>query len=100
MRGPPTGDDRADAPPTDQPAVLVMVVAPIGQDRIRAAARPTDPAADRWNTVQQREELGDVVGVAASERDRQRDAGRVRQDVMLAARTAAINWARPVLEPP
>jgi hypothetical protein len=95
MWGAPAGDERADTSPTDQPTIPVMVIAPIGQDRIRAAARPTDPAADGWDGIQQREKLGDVIGVAAGERDRQRDAGRVGQDVMLAPGTATINGARP-----
>jgi hypothetical protein len=33
--------------------------------------------------VQQRDELGDVVAVAAGQRDRQRDAGRVDQQMVL-----------------
>jgi len=40
-----TGDDRLDASLPDEAAVLVVVVAAVGDQRSRSAARPADPAA-------------------------------------------------------
>jgi hypothetical protein len=51
----------------DQPAVLVVVVAAVGDHRVRASARPSNTASHRRHPVEQLEELGDVVAVAAGQ---------------------------------
>lgn len=44
-----------------QTAVLVVVVATVGQQSVRPSARSADPARDGRNLVEQRQELGDVL---------------------------------------
>jgi hypothetical protein len=44
-------DDRLDSAFPDEPAVLVVVVAAVGDQRPRPAARPADAAADIWYAV-------------------------------------------------
>lgn len=63
-----SGDPRLDAALPQQAAVLVEVVASIGVQA--AGASPKSPI--RWDGVQQRQELGDVVSVPAGERDGER----------------------------
>lgn len=78
-------DDRLDVASPEQAAVLVEVIAAVGQDDVGLLARAPDLASD-WASVQrveQRHELGDVVAVAAGQRDGQRDARRVDEQVVL-----------------
>src|SRR5829696_5748377 len=65
--GATAGDDRGDAALTQQLAVLVVVIAAVGVDLAGASSRPAAPAADRWDRVQERHQLGDVVAVAAGQ---------------------------------
>lgn len=74
-------------------AVLVVVVAAIGGDPLGPSAWPADLAAHRWYALDERHELGDVVAVAAGERPGERDAAAVYEQVVLAARAAAVNGA-------
>jgi hypothetical protein len=91
--GLPTGDHRLDAPLPDEAPVLVMVVAPVGDQRPRSTSWPADAAADRRHPVEQFEQLGDVVAVAAGERPGERSALAVYEQVVLATCSAAINRA-------
>jgi hypothetical protein len=79
------GDQRLDAALPDEAAVLVVVVAAVGDQRSRSASWPADAAADRRYPVEQLEELRDAVAVAAGERPGQRDAAAVYEQVVLAA---------------
>jgi hypothetical protein len=88
-----TGDDRLDASLPDEAAVLVVVVAAVGDQRSRSAARPADPA-------EQLEQLGDVVAVASGERPGERDAAAVYEEMVLAAQAAAVDRAGAGLEAP
>ena len=73
----PASDDRLDAALPDQAAVLVVVVAAVGDQRARPPSRPAEPTADGRYPVEQFEQLGDVVAVAAGERPGQRQAAAV-----------------------
>ena len=90
------GDDRFDAALPDQAAVLVVIVAAVGEQRARSAARPSDPSPHGRHAVEQLDQLGDVVAVAAGERPGEWDAAAVYEEVMLAAVSAAIDgaWTR------
>jgi hypothetical protein len=77
-----------------------MVVAAIRDDHSWSPARPTDTTGNRWDGVEQRQELGDVVAVAAGQRDRQGYAGGVGEDVVLAPCPTPVNRAWPHLCPP
>jgi hypothetical protein len=54
-----------------------VVVAAVGDQHLRSASRAADAAADGRHSVEQLEQLGDVVAVAAGERPGQRDAAAV-----------------------
>jgi hypothetical protein len=78
--GAASGDLRADAQLTDPAAVGVVVVAAVGVHRLRAPSRPAALAADRRDGLDQRDQLGDVVAVAAGEGGGERNAaGEVQQ---------------------
>ena len=85
VRDAPAGNQRLDAAPAQKTTVLVVVVTAVGQQTIRLATGPATLAPDGAGVqrVQKRHELGDVVAVAAGQRDRQGDAGGVDQQVVL-----------------
>lgn len=87
------GDDRLHAALPDEPAVLVVVVAAVGDQLARSAAWTTDPAANRGHPVEQLKQLGDVVAIAAGDRPGQRDAAAVYEEMMLAAGPTPIDRA-------
>ncbi len=79
--------------------VLVVVVAPVSEQGIRAPAWAADDTGDCRDLVEQGQQLGDVVAVAAGQRHRERDALAVGEDVMLAARTCAVDRAGTAFGP-
>ena len=87
------GDDRLDSSLPDEAAVLVVVVAAVGDQHLRPPPRSPDTATHRRDTVEQLEQLGDVVSVAAGERPGQRDPATVYEKVVLAPPPAAIDGA-------
>jgi hypothetical protein len=70
-----------------------VVVAAVGEQRPRPTPRPSDPSADGRHAVEQLDQLGDVVAVAAGERPGERDAAAVYEEMMLAPPAAAIDRA-------
>jgi len=71
------GDDRFDAEFPDEAPVLVMVVAAVSEQPLRSSPRPAGAAVYRRHPVEQRQQLRDVVAVAAGERPGQRQAAGV-----------------------
>jgi len=65
-------DDRFDATLPDETTVLVVVVAAIGEQRVWSPARSAAAAADRWDAVEQLEQLRDVVAVGRRQRPGER----------------------------
>jgi len=61
----------------DETAVVVVVVTAVGDQRSRSASWPADAAANRRYSVEQLEQLRDVVAVAAGERPGEWDAAAV-----------------------
>lgn len=47
----------------DQAAVLVVVIAAVGDQPIGPVSGPSRPATDGWDGIQERQELGNVVAV-------------------------------------
>jgi hypothetical protein len=94
------GDLGCDAALAELAAVAVVVVAAVGGDTLRPAARTTDTTAHRRHSLDERDQLGNVVAVAARERPRERDPGRVDQDVVLGAGPGSVNRARARLGAP
>ena len=81
-------------------AVLVVVVAAVGDDAVGTAPRPAGATANRRHTVEQLEQLRDVVAVAAGERPSERDAAAVYEEMLLAAAAAPVDRARTGLGAP
>jgi len=79
-----TGDHWLDAARPQQPTVLVVVVAAIGEEQVGLLARSTGLAGDRSGVevVEQRQQLRDVVAVGAGQRDGERNAGRVDEQMV------------------
>lgn len=95
-------DDGFDPAVPEQPAVLVVVIAAVGEHPVGLAARAARLAGDRpgVQVLEQRDELRDVVAVAAGQRDRERDPGRVDEQVVLGTGAATIDRGGPGQEPP
>jgi len=74
--------------------VLVVVVAAVGCDPVGPSTRPTAPAAYRRDAVDERDQLGNVVAVAAGQRPGEREPARVDEQVVLGAVSGSINRAR------
>ena len=94
VRGQAARDHGLDPALPDQAAVLVVVVAAVGEQAVGSLAGPAGAAADRHDGVQQRDQLGHVVAVGAGHAPGQRCAVRVGQEVVLGARPAAVDRAR------
>ena len=77
----------------DEAAVFVVVVAAVCEQRLGSSPRPADTAADGWHPVEEIDQLGDVVAVAAGQRPGQRDAASVYEEMVFAACPAAVNRA-------
>jgi len=88
VNGAAPGEPRRDATGAQQAPVLVVVIAAVGEQLPRLAAGSAAPSPNRRNRVDQRDQLGDVVAVAAGQRDRQRDAAGVADQMVLGARDA------------
>ena len=97
-----SGDHGFDAARPQQAPVLVVVVAAVSEDQVGLLAGPAVLAGDRsgMQIVEQRHQLGDVVAVAAGQRDGQRDARRVDEQMVFGARAGTVNRGRPGQEPP
>jgi hypothetical protein len=81
-------------------AVGVVVVAAVGVELLRWLSGSSADASDRWDLVDQGQQLGDVVAVAAGQAGGEGDAARVGDDVVFRARAAAVDRARAGFGPP
>jgi len=77
-----------------------VVVAAICGHAVGPASRASNPAAHVWHSLDERDQLCDVVAVAAGERPGERDAAGVYEKVMLGAGSGSINRARARLGAP
>jgi hypothetical protein len=100
MRGAAAGDDGHDAARPDQAAALVVVIAAIADHVVGAPARSADAAADGRHGIQQRDQLRDVVSVAAGQRDGERDARSIDEEMVFIAWPRTVDRARPRLGAP
>src|SRR3954452_3905565 len=94
VRAAAPGDLGSDAAPAQLAPVLVVVVTAVSAEPLRPPARATDSAAYRRDAIEQRDQLGDIVAVAAGHRAGERDPGRVYEKVMLRPGSGSINRAR------
>lgn len=86
-----SGDHGFDVALPQQAAVLVEVVAPVGVQAPRFAAGAFPQSPNRWDGVQQGQELGDVVPVPAGERDGERGPVTVDDQVVLGAGAGTVD---------
>ena len=93
------GDHGSDAALPEQAAVLVVVVAAVGEECVGSVSGPADDAGNGRDLVEQRQELGDVVAVSAGQRHCERDALGIGEDVVLAARSCAVDRAGSAFGP-
>lgn len=79
------GDDGCDAERAQQPPVLVVVIAAVGEQPVGLLTWPPDLAGDGSpvKVFDQRDQLCDVVAVPAGESDRKRDAAGVDEQMVL-----------------
>lgn len=89
-----SGDHGCDPERSDEPAVLVVVVASVSDHLVGPPAWPPDDPGDGWHPVEQWYQLRDVVAVAAGERVGERDAGGVDEEMMFRAGSAPVDRAR------
>jgi hypothetical protein len=74
--------------------VAVVVVAAVGAEPVWPAAGPADRATHWRDAVEERDQLGAVVTIAAGESPGKREPAAVYQEVMLRAVSGSINRAR------
>lgn len=77
VRDPSTDDQRLHTEVTDEAAVLVVVIATVAPHHIGAAPGPASFAAHRRHGLEQWDQLGDAVAVAAGQGDGERHTGGV-----------------------
>src|SRR5256885_597005 len=76
---------RLDPEPTQPLPLWLGVIAPVAVQAVRAAARPTRLAAQRWNGSDQPPQLRDLIEVGGGHRRRQRHTPAVGDHMVLAA---------------
>jgi len=86
-----SGDQGFDAAFPQQAPILVEVVAPVGIQAPGLAAGTSTQSSDRWDGVEQWQELGDVVPVAAGERDGEWGSVAVDDQVVLGAGAGTVD---------
>jgi hypothetical protein len=96
----PTSQARGNATATKFVAVRLRVVTAVSLDALGAMTGSADLAADRRNGFHQRQKLCHVVSVCTSKRGCQWNARRIRNDVVLATRFAAIRRVGTGFGPP
>ena len=77
------GEQRRDPPLAERLPVRVGAVAAVAEQCLGSPPRAAGEAGDRGDTVEQRQQLGDVVAVAAGQRPSERCPVRVGQEVVL-----------------
>jgi hypothetical protein len=89
------GDDRFDAALAKSAAMRVGVVATVGVDEPGLAKRSAASAANRWDSVDERQQLRDIVAVRAGHDHADRNTVRVYQDVVFGPWSCAIGGVWP-----
>ncbi len=94
------GDLGCDAAAAEFATVALVVVAAVCAQPVRSSARPADLAAHRRHTVEERDQLRNVMAVTARNRPSEQDPRRVYEKVMLRTVSGSINRARARLGAP
>ncbi len=85
MRCTAAGDDGCDPESPEQPTVLVVVIATVGEEPVGLLSWPSDLSGDRpaVEVFDQWQQLGDIVAMPAGEADRQGDAAGIDKQMVL-----------------
>jgi len=94
MLGSASSDLRLNSSLFERLSMRVRIVTAVGLDKIGLASGTPRFACDRRNGLNQRQQLGDVVAIGLGQNDRERNAFRVRKDMVLRTGTTAISWVR------
>lgn len=94
------GDARDDPAGAQEPPILVVVIATVGQQFPGFAPGSATKSADRRDGVHQGQQLGDVVAVPSGEADLQRDAVCLDDQMVLGAGPGPSDGAGPDMVPP
>jgi len=97
--GPTPGDDRSDAALAKSAAMGVGIVTTVGVDNLGLTKRSAARATNRRDSVDQRQQLGDIVAVCAGDDRADWNAVRVYEDVVLGAWSCAIGGVWPSFWP-
>ena len=81
-------------------AVRLRIVSAVALNQPWLSHGATRTTAERRNRIDQRQQLGNVVAVRGREQRGQRDAARLRENVVLRPRLTAIGWVRSSFFPP
>ena len=95
-----SGDDRLHPALAQDTTMLAVVVGAVSVEGVGTLPRPATLASDRPDRVDQGLELGDVVAVAARDRDRERHPAGIDDRVVLCACASAIDGRRTGQVPP
>jgi len=90
----PLRQDRDDAEASQSVPMRGRIVGAVPLDPLRTLAWATDLAANRWDRLDQREELRHVVTVGLGDAGRQGDAVAIGDHVMFAPQLPSIRWRR------
>jgi hypothetical protein len=90
MFGVPASQARSNAAATQRVAMRLRVVTAVALNALRSVAWSASLAGNRRNGFHQRQQLRHIVEIGAGERGCQRNARRIRDDMVLAPRLAAI----------
>ena len=93
------GDASGDAALVKHASVFVVVVTAVSVDAARTAQRSSAPAADRHDGLNQRNELGDVVTIGASQDCRDWRSVGVGGEVVLGSGSRSIGGVRTSFSP-
>ncbi len=89
------GDYRSDAALAEAAAMRVGVVAPVGIDDLGLVQRSAASAANGWDSVDQRQQLRDIVAVRAGQNRADRNSVGIYEDVVFGPWSCAIGGVRP-----
>ena len=78
----------------------IRIIAPVGIQGVRTASGTPTFAFHRRNAINQGQQLGDIMPIGTRQDDHQRNALRIREEVMLAARFGFIGGIGTDFAPP
>jgi hypothetical protein len=99
VRGAIPGELRCDTSGSEKPTVLVVVVDAVGELLAGSVTWPTSNPADVGYRVQQGYQLGDSVPILAGQRENQRSAVPVDDQMVLAAGPSPVDRRKVRCEP-